>query len=293
MPFIETRTGTSLFYRDWGTGRPVLFCAAAGMDSIEARGVMADLMARGLRAIAVDRRGHGRSDDPGMGYDYDTLADDLADLIDHLNLHELTLVGHSMGGGEIVRYLTRYGSERIDRIALVAAALPFLLATPDNPDGVPREAADALRDSWHHHQDVWLRDNADPYLGVGLPGCDVSQIDRDRVLASIGCGTSLQAILECNRAVVETDFRTELREIDVPTLIIHGDADASISLDFGGRRQAELIPNSELIVYENAPHGVYLTHGPRLTADLLAFLGESPARRAVSRPEPVGSAPLR
>ncbi|GAB2530430.1 alpha/beta fold hydrolase [Nocardia heshunensis] len=275
MPFIETRTGTSLFYRDWGTGRPVLFLAAAGMDSIEARGVMADLVANGMRAIALDRRGHGRSDDPGLGYDYDTLADDLADLIEHLNLHGLVLVGHSMGGGEAVRYLSRYGSDRIERVVLIAAALPFLLATPDNPDGVPVEAADALRDSWRHHQDVWLRANTDAYLGVGLPGCAVDQIARDRVQASIAYDTSLQAILECNRAVVETDFRAELRTIDVPTLIIHGDADASISLDVGGRRQAALIPGSELVVYENAPHGIYLTHGPRLTADLLAFLDNS------------------
>ncbi|MGW5108560.1 alpha/beta fold hydrolase [Nocardia sp. NPDC004123] len=270
MPFVETRTGTSLFYRDWGTGRPVLFLAAAGMDSTEPRGVMADLAERGFRTIALDRRGHGRSDDPGHGYDYDTLADDVADLIDHLDLRDLLLVGHSMGGGEIVRYLTRHGSARVDRIALVAAALPFLLATDDNPDGAPRAAADALRDSWHHHQDRWLTDNADPYIGAGLPGCEVSAIARDRVLQSIA-GTSMWATIECNRTVVETDFRAEMRTITVPTLIIHGDSDASISLDFGGRRQAALVPDSELVIYENAPHGLYLTHPERLTRDLLAF----------------------
>lgn len=270
MPFVDTRTGTSLFYRDWGTGRPVLFLAAAGMDSTEARGVMADLARQGYRVIALDRRGHGRSDDPGRGYDYDTLADDVADLIDHLDLRGLLLVGHSMGGGEIVRYLTRYGSARVHRIALVAAALPFLLATADNPDGAPRTAAAALRDSWHHHQDRWLTDNADPYFGAGLPGCEVSDIARDPVLQSIA-GTSLWATVECNRAVVETDFRDEMRAITVPALIIHGDSDASISLEFGGRRQAALIPGSELVVYDNAPHGLYLTHPERLTRDLLAF----------------------
>ncbi|MTE14535.1 alpha/beta fold hydrolase [Nocardia aurantiaca] len=292
MPFIETRTGTSLFYRDWSTGRPVVFCSAWGMDSTEARGVMADLVAHGFRAIAVDRRGHGRSDDPGLGYDYDTLADDLADVLDHLDVHEAMLVGHSLGGGEVVRYLTRYGTTRVDRIVLVAAALPFLRKTPDNPDGVPAEAAEALRDSWRHDLDTWLTDNADPYIGAGLPGCEVSQFARDRAVGSI-LGTSLQAAIECNRAVTDTDFRAELRAITVPTLIVHGDTDASISLELGGRKQADLIPGSELIVYENAPHGLYLTHGPRLTADLLGFLGDSPLRQPMSVPDAVGYAPQR
>ncbi|GAB0107751.1 alpha/beta hydrolase [Nocardia sp. JMUB6875] len=286
MPFIETRTGTTLFYRDWGTGRPVVFCSAWAMDSTEPRGVMADLAAHGFRAIALDRRGHGRSDDPGLGYDYDTLADDLADLLDHLNLHDAVMVGHSMGGGEIVRYLTRYGSARVDRLVLVAAALPYQLAAPDNPEGVPAEAAEALRDSWRHGLDTWLADNADPYVGAGLPGCEVSQFARDQVLASI-LGTSLQAAIECSRSIAETDFSAELPTVTVPTLIIHGDTDASISLESGGRRQAELLPNSELIVYENAPHALYLTHGARLTADILAFLADSPSRRPVSLPDGV------
>lgn len=228
MPFIDTRSGTSPFYRDWGTGRPVVFYSAWGMDSTEPRTVMADLVAHGYRAIAVDRRGHGRSDDPGHGYDYDTLADDLSDVLDELNVHGATMVGYSMGGGEIVRYLTRHGSARVDRIALVAAALPFLMRTTDNPHGVPVEAADALRDSRRHGLDTWLLDNADPYIGAGLPGCEVSQATRDRVLTLI-LGTSPHAAIECNRAVVETDFRAELPRITVPVLIVHGDTDASVS----------------------------------------------------------------
>ncbi|MEC3918544.1 alpha/beta fold hydrolase [Nocardia sp. CDC160] len=292
MPFVETRTGTSLFYRDWGTGRPVVFCSAWGMDSVEPRGVMAELVAHGFRAVSIDRRGHGRSDDPGLGYDFDTLADDLADVLDHLNLYDAMLVGHSMGGGEIVRYLTRYGSARVERLVLVAATLPFMMQTADNPDGVPGAVAEALRTSWRHDLATWLVDNADPYIGVGLPGCDVPTVARDAVLASI-YGTSRQAAIECNRAVVETDFRAELPEITLPTLIIHGDSDASISLELGGRRQAELIPNSELIIYENGPHGLYLTHGERLTADLLAFLGDAPLRHTVSLSEQLGYAPQR
>ncbi|MEV6772297.1 alpha/beta hydrolase [Nocardia sp. NPDC051030] len=274
MPYIETRDGTALFYRDWGTGRPVLFCSAWGMDSVEARGVMADLVGHGMRAISFDRRGHGRSDDPGRGYDYDTLSDDLADVIEHLDLHELILVGHSMGGGEVVRYLTRNGDDRVDGIVLLAATLPFMLATPDNPDGLPGEVVAELRSSWRHHMDDWLIENADAYVGAGLPGCSVSLLARDAVLNSI-LGTSRLAAMECNRAVVETDFRAELPAITVPALLIHGDSDASISVELGGRKQADLLPDSKLLVYENAPHGLYLTHPERLTLDLLAFAAET------------------
>ncbi|PXX53395.1 non-heme chloroperoxidase [Nocardia tenerifensis] len=270
MPFIETRDGVRLFYRDWGTGRPVLFLSAWAMDSTEARGAMSQLAEHGLRAIGLDRRGHGRSDDPGHGYDYDTLADDVAALIDHLDLRELTLVGHSMGGGEVARYLTRHGDDRVARIALVAAAMPLMRATPDNPGGIPVEDAARQRASWKWNLGGWLDANTGPYVGDGLPGCDVSPPARARALDTI-MTTSLRAVIECNRAVVETDFRTELPKIAVPTLIVHGDHDASISLELGGRRQAELIPGAQLKVYENAPHGLYLTHPERLSADLLAF----------------------
>lgn len=272
MPFLQTRSGVSLFYRDWGTGQPVLFCSAWGMDSTEPWGVMADLTGHGFRAISVDRRGHGRSDDPGHGYDYDTLADDLGELIDHLDLREVTLVGHSLGGGEITRYLTRHGADRVARIVYVAAALPYLLAAPDNPQGVPGELAEEVRQSWKYHLDTWLTDNGPAYVGDGLPGCAVPDLARDRVLASI-YGTSRLAAIECNRSVVTTDFRAELPKITLPTLIVHGDSDASIPIELGGYRQAELIPGSELHVYENGPHGLYLTHPERLAADLLAFLG--------------------
>ncbi len=270
MPTLETRDGTTLFYRDWGTGRPVLFCSAWCLDSMEFQTQMTHLVAHGLRVIAYDRRGHGRSDDPGRGFDYDTLADDLADLITHLDLRELMLVGHSMGGAELVRYLTRHGSERVERIVLIAAVLPYLLVTPDNPVGVDGVLAERLRQSWLQDFGRWLDDNSGAYFGDGLPGCDVSQTLRDWTMVSMTTA-SLRAAIECNRAVVETDFRAELAEITLPTLIIHGDHDASIPLELGGRRQAEILPDNELIVYENAPHGLYLTHGERLSTDLLTF----------------------
>ncbi|HZE37654.1 MAG TPA: alpha/beta hydrolase [Stackebrandtia sp.] len=268
MPFIETRDGSSLFYRDWGHGRPVLFCSSWGLNSGQFQGQMAHLVANGSRVVAYDRRGHGRSDDPGEGYDYDTLADDLADVIAHLDLGELTLIGHSMGCGEIVRYLARQGGARVRKVVLLGAALPFLMATPDNADGVAKEDAERMRSAWRQDFSGWLRDNEGPYFGEGLPGCEVSDAVRFWTLNAM-VDASLHALVETNRAVVETDFRAELGGIEVPTLIIHGDHDASNPLEFTAERVAKLLPHSELRVYENAPHGLYLTHPERLNRDLL------------------------
>jgi non-heme chloroperoxidase len=269
MPFIETRDGATLFYRDWGTGRPVLFLSAWGLDSTEPRGPMLHLTEHGLRALSLDRRGHGRSDDPGRGHDYDSLADDVAELIDRLDLQEVTLVGHSMGGGEAVRYLTRHGNDRISRLVLVAAAIPSVRQAPDNPDGVPLAATAQVHSEWRTDFGRWLTDNADAYLGSGLPGCEVSEPARVHVFETM-MSVSPKAIEECNRAVLEADFRAELPRLTVPTLIIHGDHDASIPVRHG-RTQAALIPGSELVIYENAPHGLYLTHPGRLAGDILTF----------------------
>jgi non-heme chloroperoxidase len=263
MPYTTTSDGTSLFYRDWGTGEPVLFCPAWGLSSVEFQYQMTHLVDNGLRAVSFDRRGHGRSDDPGRGYDFDTLADDLAAVIEHLDLHGVTLVGHSMAGGEIVRYLTRHGAERVRRVALIGAVLPSL--------GVDPADAEAVRRSWRRDFGAWLADNADAYLGVGLPGCEVSPLLRTWTLNDL-LSTSLQAAIACNEALTAADFTAELRMIEVPTLIIHGDHDASIPVEIGGYRQAELIGDSKLVVYENAPHGLYLTHVERLNRDLLEFV---------------------
>jgi non-heme chloroperoxidase len=271
MPYLKAGDGTTLFYRDWGAGQPMVFLSSWGLRSDMWQYQLAPLAENGIRCIAYDRRGHGRSDDPGRGYDADTLADDLAALIEALDLRDVTLVGHSMGGAEIVRYLTRHGQHRISRIALVAAWLPFQLKTADNPAGIDAPAAEELRNVWKTDFPRWLVENAPPFFGDGLPDCDTSPAQRDWLIRMLA-GTSLQALVECNRAIVETDFRPEMRDITVPTLIIHGDQDVSTPLEFTGKRSADLITNSQLIVYENAPHGLFLTHQRRLTDDLLAFV---------------------
>jgi pimeloyl-ACP methyl ester carboxylesterase len=225
----------------------------------------------GRRAVAYDRRGHGRSDDPGDGYDYDTLADDLARVLVHLDLRDVTLIAHSMGSGEAVRYLTRHADDRVARLVLLAPTTPFVLKSPDNQDGVDGELFAERRDEWRRDFGRWILDNEPPYFGDGLPGCEVSSLLRDWTKADM-LNTTLQAAIEFQRSAVETDFRAELPRLSLPTLIIQGNADASAPLPLTGARTAELMPNSRLLVYEGAPHGLYLTHREKVNADLLAFI---------------------
>ncbi len=271
MPFLTTTDQTALYYTDWGQGRPVVFVTGWALSSDMWAYQRAYLDDRGQRSIAFDRRGHGRSDDPGQGYDYDTLADDLAALMEHLDLRDVTLVAHSMGGGELIRYLTRHGRDRVAGVVLVAATLPFPMKTADTPDGFDRAVIEMVRNMWRRDYCLWLDDNAAAYVGEGLPGCSVSAgltewTKRDMMR------TSLKAVLDCNLAMIETDFRTELRDIDVATLIIQGDHDASIPLELSGKRTVELIPGARLKVYDNAPHGLYLSHRDQLNEDLLDFV---------------------
>ena len=266
LSFIETRDQAGLFYRDWGTGKPVVFAHGWAVNSDLWQYQMAYLSAHGLRCVSYDRRGHGRSSDPGRGYDFDTLSDDLAAVIEKLDLHDVTLVGHSMGCAEIVRYLTRHGASRVKRAAFVSASLPFVMKTPDNPDGVDKAAFENIRAGWSKDFPKWLGENARPFFAP-----DTSQQMVDWGIRMC-LQTSLQAILECNRIDVETDFRAELPRVNVATLVVHGDADVSAPLELMGRPTAKLIPGSQLKVYERAPHGLMLTHTDQLNADLLSFI---------------------
>ena len=274
MPFIKTSDGTSLYYRDWGAGPPVVFVSSWALGGAMWEYQMAPLCDHGLRCIAYDRRGHGRSDDPGSGYAFDTLADDLATLIAQLDLHEVTLVGHSMGCCEIARYLGRHGASRVARVALISPTTPFILRTADNPEGAPRIALDAGIAALRQDRPRYFAEGAIKFFGIGSQWPRPTAVSSEMVQWAIQLilQSSPYAVVECMRAHWETDFRPDMAAFTVPTLIIHGDNDQSAPLDLCGRRTARLIAGSHLNVYEGAPHGLFLTDKDRLNGDLLAFI---------------------
>ena len=256
--FVETRDGASLFYNDWGAGKPVIFTHAWGLNADIWEYQLTELADQGLRCVAYDRRGHGRSTDPGRGYDYDTLADDLAAVIDHLNLRDATLVGFSMGNGEAARYLSRHGSSRIARLVMVSTMGPqtdgslwggFIA-------GLKRDRA------------AFFADNIAGFTG-NLPS--VSSALSQWVVAQF-MRASPKATIECMRANTTGDLRADFRAVTLPTLISHGGKDLVNPIDKTARKTAEAIAGSELRVYDDAPHGLVITHRKRLTRDLLAFI---------------------
>ena len=266
--FIEAAPGVKLAFTDWGAGKPVVFVHAWALPSPMWDYQISALCEKGLRCIAYDRRGHGRSSKPGTGYDADTLADDLAAVLNKLDLHGVTLVSYSFGSGEVVRYLTRHGAGRIEKLVLIApAALPFVTQTPDNPIGIPAEQLEFFRTKILQSDfPKWLEDGKKAFFVA-----DTSPSLQDWV-AELMRSTPLPIAIECNRLITATDFRKELPKISVPTLIIQGDKDASAPIDMTGRPTAALIPHAQLKVYEGAPHGLFLTHKDRLNADLLGFI---------------------
>jgi pimeloyl-ACP methyl ester carboxylesterase len=270
MPFITTRDGTRLFCRRWGDGPPIVFLHGWAMNSEAWHSAMTLAAEAGFEAIAFDRRSHGRSDDPGRGYDYDTLADDLADVMAGLGVGGATMVGHSMGNGEIVRYLTRHGAGRVQRIVMAAPSLPFLLKTPDNPDG---QTAAAQAAEW---QATWAT-NWVEWLGQAVPaayGAGASP-DRAQHTARIMMQTPPYVAIQVNRSVVGTDFREELRHIATPTLVLHGDADQSCPLDATGRKLPALMPNCRLKVYPGTDHTFIGGSVRPIVEDILGFIGEA------------------
>lgn len=264
--FVAAKDGTSLFIRDWGAGRPVLFLSGWALPSDFWGYQMLALARPGYRAIAYDRRGHGRSADPGRGYDHDTLADDLAAVIDGLKLDDVTIVAHSMGGTEVARYFARHGGRGVARVLLVGTITPCLMKRPDNPDGIDPATLAAGADLLARDFPAWIAANTQPFF---TPETSAAMVTWGQAMMM---STSLLAAAQLAQANFATDFRADVRKIDVPALIIHGDRDASAPLSLTARATAALLPHATLSIYEGAPHGLPLTHVERLNAELLGFL---------------------
>lgn len=273
MPFVKADDGAEIFYKDWGPdeGTPVLLSHGWPLNSDAWEATARFLAEEGFRAIAHDRRGHGKSTQTWTGNEMDTYADDLACLLDSLDLSGVTLIGHSTGGGEITHYLGRHGSARIAKLVLVSAVPPLMVRTDDNPDGLPVETFDGIRAGEAANRSQLYRDLADgPFFGNNRTG-DVPQGTRDAFwLQGLASGT--RNAYECIAAFSATDFRPDLAKVDVPTLVIHGDDDQIVPFEISGRLSARLVPGAQLIVYEGGAHGLPDTDRDRLHADILTFL---------------------
>ena len=233
-----------------------------------------ELSNHNMRCIAYDRRGFGKSDRPWQGYDYDTLADDLNELISQLNLTKVVLVGFSMGGGEVARFIGKYGSDKVSKVVLISSVTPFRLKTADNPDGADKQTFAETTHKIKTDRPAFLAEFAKKFFGVDTTNQSVSKetLDWNQILC---LNSSAKATIDCVHSFSETDFRNDLRKIDIPVLIIHGDADKIVPIGVSGNKTAELIPHAKYIVYKNAPHGLFITEKEKLNTDLIEFITES------------------
>jgi non-heme chloroperoxidase len=272
MPTFATRDGTELYYKEWGSGDPVVFCHGWPLtaDSWEAQ--MFFLASKGYRCVAHDRRGHGRSSQPFEGNDMDSYADDLSQLMDHLDLKGAVLVGFSTGGGEVARYIGRHGTRRVAKVVLISAVPPLMVKTDTNPGGLPKEVFDGFREAFLADRAQFFRDvPSGPFFGYNRPGAKPSQgaIDFWWLQGMMG---GHKNTYDCIEAFSETDFTEDLKNFDVPTLVIHGDDDQVVPIDASGRATAKIVKGAKLIEYAGAPHGITDTHKDRLNQDLLNFI---------------------
>ncbi|MFW9078748.1 alpha/beta fold hydrolase [Pseudomonas sp. P2757] len=270
MSTFQTQDGTEIYFKDWGSGKPVLFSHGWPLDADMWEYQMEYLSSRGFRTIAFDRRGFGRSEQPWTGYDYDTFADDIAQLIEHLDLRDVTLVGFSMGGGDVSRYIARHGSERVAGLVLLGAVTPLFGQKPDFAEGVPKAVFDGIKAGLLKDRAQFIADFNAPFYGTNQ-GQKVSDGVLTQTL-NIALLASLKGTVDCVTAFSETDFRPDMAKIDVPTLVIHGDGDQIVPFATTGKLAAEQIQGAELKVYAGAPHGFAVTHAQELNEDLLAFL---------------------
>ena len=272
MPYIKTRDGTDLYVKDWGSGRPVVLIHGwpLNADSWDAQAMA--LADAGFRAIAYDRRGFGRSGQPWSGYDYDTLTDDLADVLEQTGADDATIVGFSMGGGEVARYMSRHDGKGVVAAGLISSVVPYMLQTDDNPYGVPEDKLTSIGEGIQKDRYGFFQTFMKQFLGVGFISSPVSSETVDWAWSQTNLG-GLKPILACAQSFGHTDFRPDLAAFKVPTLIVHGTSDQTVPIDATGRRAAEGIASSQLVEYEGAPHGLTITESDRFTNDLLTFLG--------------------
>jgi Predicted hydrolases or acyltransferases (alpha/beta hydrolase superfamily) len=282
MPTITTKDGTQIFYKDWGSGQPVVFSHGWPLNADAWDDQLFFFSSNGYRAIAHDRRGHGRSTQTRTGNDMDTYADDLAALVEELNLTNVIHIGHSTGGGEVVRYIGRHGTKRVAKAVLVSAVPPGMLKTAKNPEGVPIEAFDQIRTGVTADRSQFWKDLSLPFYSANRPGSKVSQGVRDAFwLMSMQAG--FPAAYDCIKAFSETDFTNDLQKIDVPTLVIHGDDDQIVPITVGGLRSSKMIKGATLKVYKGAPHGLMSTNQEQFNTDLLEFARQKPETAASAR----------
>jgi non-heme chloroperoxidase len=273
MATLSVKDGTEIYYKDWGTGQPVVFSHGWPLSSDAWDAQMLFLAANGYRAIGHDRRGHCRSSQPWDGNEMDTYADDLAELFEHLDLKDAVMVGHSTGGGEVARYIGRHGTKRVAGAILVSAVPPLMLKTDANPGGLPIDVFDGLREASLTDRSQFYIDLASgPFFGFNRPGAKVSQGMIDSFWLQ-GMMAGHKNTYDCIKAFSETDFTEDLKKFDTPTLIIHGDDDQIVPIDAAGRATAEIVKHATLKVYPGGAHGLTDTCRDELNADLLAFLG--------------------
>jgi len=279
MPTITVKDGTEIYYKDWGSGQPIVFSHGWPLSADDWDGQMLFFGQHGYRVIAHDRRGHGRSTQTWDGNEMDTYADDLAALFDHLDLHDAIMVGHSTGGGEVARYLGRHGSKRVAKAALISAVPPLMLKTPANPLGAPMEVFDGLRAQMAANRPQFYIDITLPFYGYNRPGAKISEGIREHWWLQ-GMLGGMKAHYDCIKAFSETDFTEDLRKIEIPVLVLHGEDDQIVPIDAAGRSSAKILKNATLKTYPGFPHGMPTTHADQINADLLAFFKGAASARA-------------
>ena len=290
MNSFTTTDGTSIYFKDWGTGPAVTFSHGWPLSADAWDAQMLYLVQRGYRVIAHDRRGHGRSSQTWTGNNMDTYADDLAELVEKLDLKEITMVGHSTGGGEVARYIGRHGSERVSKAVLIASVPPIMVKTENNPGGLPKSVFDDIRAGVRNNRAQFFRDLSLSFYGYNKPDAEASEGVRDSFWQQ-GMQSSILASYDCIEAFSETDFTEDLKKMNLPTLILQGDADQIVPIDDASILSAKLVKGSVLKVIPGAPHGLCTTHADQVNAELLAFLKTWQTAERLSHND--GSTPIR